>query len=122
MDYRYLGNSGLRVSTISLGSMNFGATTSDATARKMLDAARDQGVNFIDTADAYVGGASETVLGKLLKKDRKNWVLATKVGQQDGPPERKMGLSKKWIIKAINNSLKRLQTDSVDIYYMHHMD
>jgi aryl-alcohol dehydrogenase (NADP+) len=122
MDYRYLGNSGLRVSTISLGSMNFGATTNQAAVGKILNAARDQGVNFVDTSDAYVGGASETILGKLIKKDRKDWVLATKVGAQDGPPERKRGLSKKWMMEAIDNSLRRLQTDYVDIYYMHHVD
>jgi aryl-alcohol dehydrogenase-like predicted oxidoreductase len=122
MEYRYLGNSGLRVSTISLDSMNFGATTNQAAAGKILNAARDQGVNFVDTADAYVGGASETILGKLIKKDRREWVLATKVGAQDGPPERKRGLSKKWMMEAIDNSLGRLQTDYVDIYYMHHVD
>lgn len=122
MDYRYLGNSGLRVSTISLGTMNFGATTNEAAARKMIDAARASGVNFIDTADAYVGGASEVLLGKLIKKDRKDWVVASKVGQQDGTPQRKMGLSKKWMMEAIDNSLQRLQTDFVDIYYMHHVD
>jgi aryl-alcohol dehydrogenase-like predicted oxidoreductase len=68
MEYRYLGNSGLRVSTIILGSMNFGATTNETTARRILDTALGQGVNFIDTADAYVGGASEAILGKLIKK------------------------------------------------------
>lgn len=88
MEYRYLGRSGLRVSQICLGTMEFGATTSEATVRKMLDLARASQVNFIDTADAYAGGASERMLGKLIKKDRTAWVLATKVGQQDGPPER----------------------------------
>lgn len=122
MEYRYLGNSGLRVSAISLGTMNFGATTTEATARKIVDAARRQGVNFVDTADAYVGGASEEMLGKLIKRDRANWVVATKVGQQDGPPERKMGLSKKWMMEAIDNSLRRLRMDHVEIYYMHHVD
>lgn len=122
MEYRYLGSSGLRVSVISLGTMNFGATTTEAQARKILDRARAQGVNFIDTADAYVGGASEAMLGKLVKKDRANWIIATKVGQQDGPPERKMGLSKKWMLEAIDHSLGRLRTDYVDIYYMHHVD
>lgn len=122
MDYRYIGKSGLRVSTISLGSMNFGATTSDSAARKMVDVAKDKGVNFIDTADAYVGGASESILGKILKKNRHDWVVATKVGQQDGSPERKRGLSKKWMMEAIDNSLTRLQMDHVEIYYMHHVD
>ena len=96
MEYRYIGESGLRVSTISLGTMNFGATTNEKTAKKIIDVARDQGVNFIDTADAYVSGESEKMLGKLIKKDRNDWVVATKVGQQDGTPDRKMGLSKKY--------------------------
>ncbi len=122
MEYAYLGNSGLRVSKICLGTMNFGDTTSDADAAKMVGSARASGVNFIDTADAYVGGKSESVLGKIIKKDRDAWILATKVGQQDGTPERKMGLSRKWMMEAIDNSLKRLQTDYVDIYYMHHVD
>jgi len=122
MEYRYLGNSGLRVSTIILGSMNFGATTNETTARRILDTALGQGVNFIDTADAYVGGASEAILGKLIKKNRNDWVVATKVGQQDGPPERKRGLSKKLMTEAINNSLTRLKTDYAEIYYMHHVD
>lgn len=122
MDYRYLGNSGVRVSTISLGTMNFGATTSEASARGILSRAWDAGVNFVDCADAYSGGKAEEVLGKLIKKDRHKWVLATKVGAQDGPPNQKMGLSRKWILQAIDASLRRLQTDYVDIYYMHHVD
>ena len=67
MEYRYIGKSGLRVSAISLGTMNFGATTSETTARKIIDVARSQGVNFIDTADAYVSGISEKILGKLIR-------------------------------------------------------
>lgn len=122
MEYRYLGASGLRVSQVCLGTMDFGGSASEATARKMLDLARETGVNFLDTADAYAGGASETMLGKLLRRDRAAWVLATKVGQQDGPPERKRGLSRKWMMEAIDASLARLKTDYVDIYYMHHRD
>lgn len=122
MEFRYLGQSGLRVSQICLGTMDFGATMSEATARKVVDAARKSQVNFIDTADAYSNGASEIAVGKLIKKDRAAWVLATKVGQQDGPPERKRGLSRKWMLEAIDGSLKRLGTDYVDIYYMHHRD
>jgi aryl-alcohol dehydrogenase-like predicted oxidoreductase len=122
MDYRYLGKSGVRVSTVSLGTMNFGATTTEAAARKMLDRGWEAGVNFIDCADAYNGGKAEEILGKLMKKERDKWVVATKVGQQDGPPHQKMGLSRRWIMDAIDASLRRLQTDHVDIYYMHHVD
>ncbi len=122
MEYRYLGKSGLRVSALCLGTMDFGAGMSEATAAEVLDLARAAKVNFIDTADAYNGGKAEEMLGRLLKADRAEWVLATKVGQQDGPPERKRGLSRKWIMEAIDASLKRLQTDYFDIYYMHHRD
>ena len=122
MDTRRLGDSGLRVSNICLGTMDFGAGMSEATARKVIDTARAAGMNFIDTADAYNGGASEKMVGKLIKKDRADWILATKVGQQDGPPERKRGLSRKWMLEGIDASLKRLGTDYVDIYYMHHRD
>lgn len=122
MDYSYLGNSGLRVSRICLGTMDFGDKMDEATAQQVLDSAREAKVNFIDTADAYTDGASETMLGKLIAQDRDQWVLATKVGQQDGPPHRKMGLSRRWMLHAIDLSLKRLGTDYVDIYYMHHRD
>jgi aryl-alcohol dehydrogenase-like predicted oxidoreductase len=122
MEYRTVGNSGLRVSTLCLGAMNFAATTSEATARKIVDHARASGVNFIDTADAYSQGGSEAMLGKLLKRDRADWVLASKVGQQDGPPQRKRGLSRKWMMEAMDASLARLGTDYLDIYYMHHVD
>ena len=122
MDYRYLGRSGLRVSTICLGTMNFGATTDEAEARRITEIARERGVNFIDTADAYNGGRSEAMLGTLIADDRESWILASKVGQQDGPPERKRGLSRKWMLEAIDRSLDRLGTDHVDIYYMHHVD
>lgn len=122
MQYRILGNSGLRVSEICLGAMNFGDSTDEKASAAIVDHAREAGINFIDTADAYAGGRSETIVGKLLKKDRPDWVLATKVGQAAGSPKRKKGLSRKWMMEAVDASLKRLQTDYVDIYYMHHVD
>ena len=122
MDYTYLGRSGLRVSRICLGTMDFGGETDLAAAQGMVEKAREAQVNFIDTADAYTGGKSETMVGKLIAGDRENWILATKVGQQDGPAHRKMGLSRKWMMHAIDASLVRLGTDYVDIYYMHHRD
>ena len=122
MQYRILGNSGLKVSEICLGAMNFGDSTDEKDAASIVDCARDAGINFVDTADAYAGGKSETILGKLIKKDRPDWVLATKVGQAAGSPKRKKGLSRKWMMEAIDESLQRLQTDYVDIYYMHHVD
>lgn len=122
MDYRMLGRSGLKVSALCLGTMNFGDQTNLAAATKIADSARAAGVNFIDTADGYAGGKSETMVGQLLKKDRDDWILATKVGSGGGTPKRKKGLSRKWMMEAIDASLRRLQTDRVDIYYMHHVD
>jgi len=122
MQYRILGNSGLKVSEICLGVMNFGDSADEKAAAAIVDYAREAGVNFVDTADAYAGGKSEQFLGKLIKKDRSDWVLATKVGQAAGSPQRKKGLSRKWMLEAIDASLTRLQTDHVDIYYMHHVD
>ena len=122
MEYNYLGKSGLRVSRLCLGTMDFGDGLDAATAARVIDSAREAKVNFIDTADAYNNGAAETMIGPLIARDRDGWVLATKVGQQDGPVHRKQGLSRKWMLAAIDASLKRLGTDYVDIYYMHHRD
>ena len=122
MEYRLLGASGLKVSEICLGVMNFGDSTDERQAASIVGAARDAGVNFVDTADGYHAGKSEAVLGKLLRRDRADWVLATKGGQAPGTPQRKRGLSRKWMMEAIDLSLQRLATDYVDIYYMHHVD
>ena len=122
MDYRLLGNSGLKISELCLGTMMFGDQTDLRTARKITGSARDVGVNFIDTADAYAGGKSESMVGELLKDDREDWIVATKVGSSQGTPARHKGLSRKWIMQAVDESLRRLRTDHVDIYYMHHVD
>lgn len=122
MKHVQLGKSGLRVSQLCLGTMDFGPRMEEATACAIIDTAREYKINFIDTADAYTEGESEKNVGRLIKSDRDAWVLATKVGQQDGTPELKKGLSRKWMMQAIDQSLKRLGTDYVDIYYMHHRD
>ena len=102
--------------------MNFGDTTDFNQATAILEKARKLGVNFIDTADGYSTGASEKIIGKLINSERDEWVLATKVGQAAGTDKRKKGLSRKWMFEAIDHSLRRLQTDYVDIFYMHHID
>ena len=102
--------------------MNFGDTTDFNQATAILEKARKLGVNFIDTADGYSNGASEKIIGKLINSERDEWVLATKVGQAAGTDKRKKGLSRKWMFEAIDHSLRRLQTDYVDIFYMHHID
>ena len=119
MEYRRLGRSGLRVSPLCLGTMLFGAQTSEATARRMLDLARAAGVNFIDTADQYVHGRSEEIVGKLVAKDRADWVIATKVGTVWSERPNESGTGRAWIMRQVEASLARLGTDYIDIYYTH---
>jgi len=122
MDYRKLGASGLRVSPLCLGTMMFGGRTAEKDAVKIIAHARDAGINFIDTADAYNAGESERVTGKAIKKQRDDWVLATKVYNPMGKNPNRRGLSAKWIIQGCEESLKRLGTDYIDILYFHKDD
>ena len=122
MEYRNLGRSGLRVSPLCLGTMMFGGPTDAATATRIVARAAEQGVNFIDTADAYTGGQSEQVTGDAIRAQRDRWVLATKLANAQGKGPNERGLSRKWVIQAIEASLRRLGTDYVDIYYLHKED
>ena len=119
MIYRKLGASGLDVSVICLGTMMFGGRTDEAVASEIVGNARDAGINFVDTADAYGEGASEEITGRAIAADRNRWVIATKVGNQIGEGRNRKGLSRKWLFEALDASLKRLGTDYVDIYYLH---
>lgn len=124
MEYRKLGRSGLKVSPLCLGTMLFGGVTDEATSNRIIATGREAGVNFIDTADTYVDGRSEEVVGRAIAKDRDWWVLATKVanpvGPAAGPNDR--GLSRRWIMRACERSLRRLGTDVIDVYYLHKED
>ena len=122
MDYRRLGDSGLQVSPICLGTMMFGGQTEPAVAERIVARAREAGINFIDTADVYNKGASEEITGRLIRDDRDHWVLATKAGNAMGDGPHEGGLSRKWLMRAIDGSLSRLGTDMVDIYYLHLTD
>ncbi len=119
MDYRRLGRSGLWVSPLCLGTMTFGQTTDEPTAAAILDAAREAGINFVDTADQYAEGASEAILGRLLAKDRDDWVLASKLGNPVAPGPNRTGLSPKHMHRALDDSLRRLNSDYLDILYLH---
>lgn len=122
MQYRSLGQSGLKISPICLGTMTFGATTDEPTAARIVARARDQGVNFIDTADVYAGGRSEEIVGRATGADRDCWVLATKLGQSTGEDANARGLSRRHVLRAAEASLRRLGTDVLDILYLHRED
>lgn len=119
MEYRPLGASNVLISPICLGTMNFGERTDEAEAGRIVASARDAGVNFIDTADEYAQGESERIIGKFIAADRDWWVLATKAGYEMGDGFNKRGLSRRWIMKAAHDSLRRLNTEYVDIFYAH---
>jgi aryl-alcohol dehydrogenase (NADP+) len=122
MRYRVLGSSGMKVSELCLGTMMFGGQTDAAEAQRIVDHAVDNGVNFIDTANVYTEGRSETVIGPAIKAKRDRWVLATKVAQSTGPNITDRGLSRRHLMQAVEASLKRLQTDHIDVYYIHRVD
>ncbi len=119
MQTRRVGASGLQVSAICLGTMMFGDRTDGAEAGRIVAAARDAGVDFVDTADVYAAGESERILGRLLKADRARWIVATKVGNVRVPPPDDANQSRRHIMRAIDGSLERLGMDHVDLYYLH---
>ncbi|MET8745880.1 aldo/keto reductase [Streptomyces sp. NPDC004728] len=130
MEYRQLGNSGLRVSTLTLGTMTFGgrgvfAKVGQANvdeAARQIDRALDAGVNLIDTADSYSSGLSEKILGQAVKGRRDRVLIATKARMPTGPGVNGAGLSRHHLIEACESSLRRLGTDHIDLYQMHAWD
>ncbi len=129
MKYRQLGRSGLRVSELCLGTMNFGPRTSEHESFEILSEAVGHGINFIDTANQYGGrlgvGTTETILGKWFAQDatrRDKLVLATKVHEPMSGRHQRSGLSARHIRQACDASLKRLGVDHIDLYQMHHID
>lgn len=123
MEYRFLGRSGLRVSALALGALTFGRESDEAESRRMLDRFVDAGGNFIDTADVYGEGASEEVLGRwLATRRRDDLVIATKVRYPSGPGPNQRGLSRKHLLASVATSLRRLQTDYIDLYQLHCWD
>ena len=119
MQYRNLGKSNLKVSALCLGSMMFGDQTDSAEAGRIVDHAHANGVNFIDTADVYSRGGSEEMVGTLIKAQRADWVLATKLGNPMSERVNESHYSRSWMLRSVENSLRRLQTDWIDIYYLH---
>jgi aryl-alcohol dehydrogenase-like predicted oxidoreductase len=119
MQLRRLGSSGLKVSVIGLGCNNFGMRIDQAQTRMVVDAALDAGINFFDTADIYGGSKSEVFLGEALKGRREKAVLATKFANPMGEGAYLRGGARRYIVKAVEDSLRRLQTDHIDLYQMH---
>ena len=122
MRYRTLGASGIQVSELCLGTMLFGGATPEAEARRIVDHAVAGGVNFIDTANAYVEGRSEEVVGGALAGKRDKVILATKVSNPVGPGPNDKGLSRVHVLAEVDKSLRRLKTDYIDLYYVHKID
>ncbi len=122
MNYRQLGNSGVRVSVIGMGTNRFGSVVDQTAVHNVLDAALDLGINFIDTADVYTGGSSEETLGYALKGRWDKFVVATKVYFKTGEGVNDYGASRYHIMNGVEASLRRLQTDHIDLYQIHRWD
>lgn len=122
MQYRRLGTSGLKVSTIGLGGNTFGATADEAMSIDVIRAALELGVTYIDSADTYGSGLSEEYIGKAIKGHRQDLVIATKVAVRMSDDPNDVGLSRAHIMDSVERSLKRLGTDYIDLYYAHRFD
>jgi len=122
MKYRRLGNSGVKVSSLCFGTMTFGDVSDEATSKNIYGACRDKGINFFDCANVYAKGISEEILGRLCKGHREEVILATKGYFPMSKDVNGRGASRFHLTKALEGSLKRLGTDYVDVYYIHHFD
>ncbi|MCL6599949.1 MAG: aldo/keto reductase [Alicyclobacillus macrosporangiidus] len=123
MEYKYLGNTGVRVSELCLGCMTFGRETGEEEGFRILDRFREAGGNFLDTANVYTGGRSEEIVGEWLKRQkREDFIVATKVRFPTGTGPNDVGLSRKHILAAVRDSLVRLKTDYIDLYQVHAWD
>ncbi len=122
MEYRLLGRTGVKVSPFCLGTMNFGGPTDETESIRIVHSALDAGINFIDTANVYTEGRSEQFVGKALQGRRDSVILATKVHGRVGDGPNDEGNSRLHIIKACEDSLRRLNTDYIDLYQIHRPD
>jgi len=124
MRYRTLGRTGVQVSTLALGAMNFGAIgrTTQADATAIVDAALEAGINLIDTADMYSRGESEELVGAAIAGRRDDIVLATKASMPMGEDRNQQGASRRWLVTELDNSLRRLNVDHVDLFQIHRWD
>lgn len=122
IEYRLLGQTGVKVSSLCFGTMTFGREADEPTAQAIFNRCRAAGINFFDCADVYAGGKSEEILGRLIAGQRHELVIATKVFGATGAGFNERGLSRRHIQLAVEASLRRLQTDRIDLYYLHGFD
>ena len=122
MKYKLLGKTGVEVSELCLGTMSFGGAADKEESSKMFNASRDAGVNFFDCANVYEKGLSEEILGNLISDSRDQLVITSKVYFPMGDDVNSRGGSRKHIMSAVNESLRRLKTDYIDIYFLHRFD
>jgi len=122
MDYKFLGRTGVKVSSLCFGTMSFGGIADEAMSKSMFGMCRDHGINFFDCANVYVGGKSEELLGKFIKDCRDDVVITSKVYFNTGEGTNDGGASRYHIVRAVEASLKRLDTDYIDLYFIHRFD
>jgi len=122
MKYKLLGRTGVQVSQLCFGTMSFGGDADEATSAAMYRAVRDAGINFFDTANEYNKGASEEILGRLAREHRNDLVITTKINAQIRPDLNARGTSRRHMIEAIEGCLRRLQTDRIDVLFLHRYD
>jgi len=122
MEHRTLGRTGMQVSSLCFGTMSFGDTADEQTSVAMFHRCREVGINFFDCANVYAGGRSEEILGRLIADCRDEIILTSKVGVITGGDVNAGGLSRRHIVLAVEDSLRRLQTDRLDLYFLHVFD
>jgi aryl-alcohol dehydrogenase-like predicted oxidoreductase len=122
MKYRFLGNTGVRVSELCYGTMSFGGDADEQTSEQLYRACRDAGINFFDCANVYAGGESERILGRLMKSERNELVITSKVYFPTADSPNSRGSTRYHIVRAVEESLRRLDTDRIDLYFLHRFD
>jgi len=122
MEFRYLGSTGVQVSRLCMGTMTFGREADRVTAAAIYARCREAGVNFFDCANGYAGGESERILGELIAGHRDEVIITSKVHFPVGPDRNARGSSRRHIMMAVEDSLRRLNTDRIDVYFLHHWD
>ncbi len=122
MEYKILGRTGVKVSELCFGTMSFGDTADEAESGRMFKRCLDVGINFFDCANVYAGGKSEEILGRLMANNRDELVITTKVWGQTKPGINNRGSTRRHLMMAVEDSLRRLQTDRIDVYFLHQFD